>query len=210
MHTYLLFIEFIILGISLAAPIGPVKLEMIRQGTTSGFKRAFLTGAGAMTVDLFYMTLIFWGISSFMDVSLLMNFITIAGSALLFYTGLTSVFSTMDEWNQHTFPASKKFTISPYLTGMSLAAANPFILVFWLSVYTSALQKLPDAWENHIQYLFSLTIFFGIFLWNLNLSLALHFFRKFIHVHMLKFISILSGCLLIIYSIVFISSLWRD
>jgi threonine/homoserine/homoserine lactone efflux protein len=206
LQSFGLFFEFIVLGISLAAPVGPVKLEMIRQGTAHGFKKAFLTGSGAMTMDLIYMTLIFWGLSPFVSSSLFQDSVAAVGSLLLVHLAWNSL--------KHAFAHTslshsegKPFLNSPFLTGISLAVANPFILVFWFSVYGTALQKLPDQWSTASQYLFSLAILIGIFLWNVNLSFALHFFKPYIKGRALQLTSFFSGCLLLYYSFIFLISI---
>lgn len=60
-----------LLGLSLAAPIGPVNVEIIRRGLKSGFRQALLAGAGAMSADATYLTLIFFGLISFLNIHLM-------------------------------------------------------------------------------------------------------------------------------------------
>jgi threonine/homoserine/homoserine lactone efflux protein len=51
-------LQNVLLGLTLAAPIGPVNVEIIKRGLNAGFRQAFLTGTGAMCADATYLTLI--------------------------------------------------------------------------------------------------------------------------------------------------------
>ena len=83
-------LQNILLGLSLAAPIGPVNVEIIKRGLNSGFKQAFLTGAGAMCADATYLILIFFGLTSFLNFDFMKIFLGIAGSIILIYLGAIS------------------------------------------------------------------------------------------------------------------------
>ena len=55
-----LVLRNILLGISLAAPIGPSGVAVIQNG----LRRAFLTGLGVTLADATYLLVVFFGISS--------------------------------------------------------------------------------------------------------------------------------------------------
>ena len=59
-----LVLRNILLGISLAAPIGPSGVAVIQNGLRRGFRRAFLTGLGVTLADATYLLVVFFGISS--------------------------------------------------------------------------------------------------------------------------------------------------
>jgi len=50
-------------GLGVAAPIGPVNVEIIRRGLRSGFREAFSLGMGAVTADAIYLALVCLGVS---------------------------------------------------------------------------------------------------------------------------------------------------
>ncbi|KYD08519.1 hypothetical protein B4102_2796 [Heyndrickxia sporothermodurans] len=55
------FFSYIILGISLAAPIGPINAAQLDKGIKNGFLHSWVLGIGAMTADIFYMLCVyFW------------------------------------------------------------------------------------------------------------------------------------------------------
>ncbi len=73
---------YFILGFALSTPIGPVNIEMIRQGISSGFYPSWLVGLGDVISNLLIVGIIFSGFSSgIVDLSYL-SFIAIAGRRL--------------------------------------------------------------------------------------------------------------------------------
>src|SRR6185436_14819785 len=56
-----LLLQGMILGLSIAAPIGPVNVAMIQRGLSQGFAGAFLLGLGSTAADLLYILLAYAG-----------------------------------------------------------------------------------------------------------------------------------------------------
>ena len=83
-------LQNILLGLTLAAPIGPVNVEIIKRGLNSGFRQAILTGAGAMCADATYLTLIFFGLTTFLNNAAMKLVLGVAGSFILIYLGSLS------------------------------------------------------------------------------------------------------------------------
>jgi threonine/homoserine/homoserine lactone efflux protein len=59
-----MILEKIILGITLAAPIGPVTIEMISRGLERGFWAAFQIRLGAAAGNVLWLVGAFFGLSS--------------------------------------------------------------------------------------------------------------------------------------------------
>ena len=57
------FIKGVILGFSIAAPVGPLGVLCIRRTLANGMKNGFLSGLGAATADAIYGLLAVLGIS---------------------------------------------------------------------------------------------------------------------------------------------------
>ena len=89
-------LQNVLLGLTLAAPIGPVNLEIIKRGLNSGFRQALLTGTGAMSADATYLTLIFFGLISFFEIVSLKIALGLFGSLILIYLGVLSAKQYLD------------------------------------------------------------------------------------------------------------------
>jgi threonine/homoserine/homoserine lactone efflux protein len=195
-------LQNIILGLSLAAPIGPVNLEIIRRGLNSGFRQAFLTGAGAMCADATYLTLIFFGLTSFLNISLTKIVLGIAGSFVLIYLGLVSAkefFHKAALENQ-----SRRVYQNSFVTGYVLAISSPMTIIWWTGVFGALLMSQTGMQTNLSAFLSCLSILLGCFIWVFSLAASLHWGKKIINEKMTGYISLIAGTFLILFGIYFL------
>ena len=195
-------LQNIILGLSLAAPIGPVNVEIIKRGLNSGFKQAFLTGAGAMSADSTYLTFIFFGLTSFLNIAFIKIVLGIAGSFILIYLGLVSakdIFHKAVVENQ-----SRRMYKNSFITGYVLAISSPMTIIWWAGVFGALLSSQTNAQTNLSTFLSCLSILLGCFIWVFFLTIALHWGKKIINEKMVGFISLIAGIFLIVFGIYFL------
>ncbi|MDQ0882478.1 threonine/homoserine/homoserine lactone efflux protein [Peribacillus sp. V2I11] len=62
---YILLLSFFFLGLTLAAPIGPVNSARIDKGIKNGFWHAWIVGTGSMIADALFMILVYVGMVRF-------------------------------------------------------------------------------------------------------------------------------------------------
>ena len=60
-----IFLSYILLGLSLAAPIGPINAAQIDKGIKYGFMHSWLIGVGAVVADGVYMLVVYIGVVQF-------------------------------------------------------------------------------------------------------------------------------------------------
>ncbi|MFZ0369545.1 MAG: LysE family transporter [Halobacillus sp.] len=195
----LLLIRQIFLGLSIAAPIGPINLEIIRRGIYQGFWPSLIVGAGGMTADLTLMFLMYKGLSEYLTLGSVQILLLILGALVLTYTGFQSLFTQND--NITVSPNREENLriglLRPYLTGLSLAAFNPLNILFWLGVYGSALSDTFKEDNLLKAFYISSAIFIGVGLWNLNLALTVHFSKGILKPRILRAISVFSSLFLL-------------
>ncbi len=204
MEKYTL-LQNILLGLSLAAPIGPVNMEIIRRGLKSGFRQALLTGAGAMSADATYLTLIFFGLISFLNIPAIKIILGIAGGITLLYLGLTGV----KECFQQSPAAAKeprRLFKNSYAAGYTLAFFSPMTVVWWTGVFGALLVSQATTADNFTAFLSCLSILLGCLLWVLFIAAALHWGKKIVNDKFVRFVSLIAGAFLIGFGIYF---LWR-
>lgn len=199
----LVIIQQVVLGISLAAPVGPINIEMVKRGIMKGFWHAWMVGLGGMTADLFFMLLIYFGLSSlFMRTNVQLCMYCI-GFIFLFHLGFTSIKQGIFQ-NEMEYIKDKIGGIrQSYTTGFMLALSNPLNLIFWFGVYGSSLSTLLTSVSKTEAMLYSLCILVGIVLWNLNIAFTVHLGRTVIKPKMLGYITAIAGVILVGYSIHF-------
>lgn len=74
-----IFLSYIVLGLSLSAPVGPVNAAQIDKGIKNGFWHAWIFGLGAMTADGLYMLFIYFGLSQFLTAPFVKTFLWLFG-----------------------------------------------------------------------------------------------------------------------------------
>ena len=206
MENYTL-IQNILLGLTLAAPIGPVNVEIIKRGLNSGFRQAFLTGAGAMCADATYLTLIFFGLTSFLNNSVMINVLGITGSFLLMYLGFSGI---RDYFTQIPQPSNGKRRIFKYsfVAGFALAISSPMTIVWWTGVFGALMASQGPVTTGFSAFLSCLSILLGCFLWVLSLAAALHWGKNLITEKITRVISMIAGLCLVGFGLYFFFRTW--
>lgn len=196
-----IYISYILLGLSLAAPIVPVNAAQINIGIRYGFLQAWLVGLGAMAADALFMVMIYFGAAHLLDISFVKSFLWTFGCFVLIYTGIESMkhagkINAHDRKQQVT--GSKSF-----LNGFILTLSNPLSILFWLGIYGSILAKTAETYDTGHLLLYSSGIFLGLLLWDIFMAAAASSFNKFMNERVLKFISQFAGLVLIGFGIYF-------
>lgn len=196
-------LQNILLGLSLAAPFGPVNVEIVKRGLNSGFKQAFVTGLGAMTADTTYLTIIFFGLVSFLKMPLLKIFFALAGSLILIYLGVTSIKDFLGK-TDYDEKQNRRFFKNPYVAGYVIALSCPITIVWWTGVFGALLASQDSIQTNFSAYLSCLTILLGCFIWIVFLSAALHWGRKIVNEKFIRFVSLIAGMCLAGFGLAFL------
>jgi len=69
------------LGVSFAALVGPVGLELVRRGLRHGFAHALIFCLGVVAADTTYLSLTYIGLSSFLNLAVVKTTIWFFGVA---------------------------------------------------------------------------------------------------------------------------------
>lgn len=194
----ILSVHFVVLGISLAIPVGPVKLEMIKHGLYGGFWPSWLVGIGAVCADLLFMSLIFLGLSPFLHERWITVCMLLTGIMMLSYLGISTIRNSVTSLN--LLKENNKNVKKPFWTGFVIALMNPYNFLFWFGVYGGSLQSIPTTSNDLIKIGLSLCIIVGIILWNLNVAFTVHFFRTLINDFTIRWVARLAGIGLLAFS----------
>jgi L-lysine exporter family protein LysE/ArgO len=190
-----LILRNILLGISLAAPIGPAGVAIIQNGLRAGFLRAFLTGAGVTLADATYLLVVFFGLSAFLDIPAVAISIWFLGAAALLYFGvrtLREASRTLDLEDSMITTAR-----SPLLTGYIVNISNPMAVVWWLGVFGALLNEADYEASRLTALGLSATILIGILSFHTTLSLLSHWGSRYLNLRLLRAISTLAGIALL-------------
>jgi threonine/homoserine/homoserine lactone efflux protein len=189
------FFSFVLLGLSLAAPIGPINAAQLDKGIKKGFWHAWVFGWGAILADFVFIALVFFGVVHFLDNSFMKTFLWLFGFFVLTYTGIESLLSAGKiEVNARK---AKDSLFSSFLTGFIMSLSNPLSILFWLGIYGSILANSASKYDMDHLLLYSSGILIGLLTWDFVMAIIASTFRRFLSKPILMGISIISGISLI-------------
>ncbi|MDX8045603.1 LysE family transporter [Gracilibacillus sp. S3-1-1] len=194
--------SYILLGISLSAPIGPINIAQFNKGIHHGFWHAWLVGVGGMLADILFMLIIYFGLADFLTTPIPKLLMWTAGFFILLYLGYESIRDakkgiSMAENQQYESP------IKSFFTGFLMAATNPLNIIFWIGIYGSVLAEAVHTIGKEQALLYSSAIFIGIMLWDVSMAAIAHISRKRLNHKVIQWITIAAGIILCIFGLNF-------
>jgi threonine/homoserine/homoserine lactone efflux protein len=190
-----IFLSYIFLGLSLAAPIGPINAAQLDKGLKNGFFHSWFVGLGAMAADAIYMILVYLGFVQFLEIPVVKLFLWLFGFFVLVYTGVESIVGAGTI--VHTSTRRNEPLIRSFLSGFIMSLSNPLSILFWLGIYGSVLAKTITNYSTDQLLLYSGAIFIGLLIWDITMALIASSFRRILTPTIQIGISILSGLSLI-------------
>jgi L-lysine exporter family protein LysE/ArgO len=195
-----IFLGYIFLGLSLAAPIGPVNAAQMDKGIKSGFFQAWLLGLGALTADIVYMLAVYLGVVKFLETPFMQSFLWLFGFFVLMYTGIETIISSGKIVMEQRGGDSG---FKSFVSGFLMSISNPLTILFWLGIYGSVLAKTASSYGTSELILYSFGIILGLVLWDIVMAAISSSFRKLLTTRLLTIISIISGLSLIGFALFF-------
>ena len=193
---------YIFLGISMAAPIGPVKSVLLNTGIKNGFFHAWFFSLGALTTDIMYMFIVYFGVGQFIDSPLMRIVLWSFGCFVLLYTGIENLLSL------HKIEMNLKYgkrvrLRKSILSGFFMSLLNPLTILFWLGIYGSILANTAGVSTGYQIFINSIAILAGIILVDFIMSFLSSGARKLLSTKLLKIVSLISSIIMIGFGIYF-------
>ncbi|WP_342566433.1 LysE family transporter [Paenibacillus sp. FSL R7-0345] len=200
MHS---FVSYMLLGLSLSAPIGPINAAQLDKGLRGGFLHAWTLGLGAVSADIVYMLLVYFGMIHLLDAPFVKAFLWLFGFFVLVYTGFDGIRSSGEVATASLRGGSDTSLFRSFLSGFLMSLFNPLSILFWLGIYGSVLAKAASEFPMQQLLIYSGGIVLGILLWDFSMAAASSMFRKVLTTRVLRAISVLSGLSLIGFGLYF-------
>lgn len=195
------FFSYVLLGLSLAAPIGPVNAAQMDKGIKHGFLNAWVLGLGSVIADIFYMLLVFLGFSQFIEIPIVKMFLWLFGFFVLVYTGVEGLLGAGKiVLSSGTRDAS---LTKSFFTGFLMSISNPLTILFWLGIYGSVLAKTATMYDQSELLYFSSAIILGLVIWDICMAAVASSFRKLLTTKILTMITMISSISLIGFGLYF-------
>lgn len=193
---------YILLGVSLAAPVGPVNAAQLDTGIKNGFFHAFIFGFGALTADILYMIMVYFGVGQFIDSPYIKIFLWTFGCFVLTYTGIENLL-TLNKIKINMSSGKRIRLRQALLSGFLISLLNPLTILFWLGIYGSILAQTSVSLQDDQLIIFSLAIIVGVILWDTIIAFLSSGARKYLSTRFLIIISLLSSLSMIAFGIYF-------
>jgi len=193
---------YFFLGVSLAAPIGPVKATLLNTGFKNGFFHAWYFGLGALATDILYMLMVYFGLVQLIDSPLMKIILWSFGCFVLTYTGIENLLTLKKVELDLKFKKTTRLRHS-ILSGFLMALLNPLTILFWLGIYGSILAGSSETLTESQVIIYSMAILVGISLVDITMATISSGARTYLTSTLLKTISILSSLAIIGFGIYF-------
>jgi threonine/homoserine/homoserine lactone efflux protein len=193
-----IFLRGLLIGISIAAPVGPIGVLCIRRTLAEGRLSGFVSGLGAASADAIYGMIAGFGltfISGFLVAQ--QRWLSLFGGLFLCYLGLRTFFLTPA---QAAAPAKTKGLLRNYLSIFFLTLTNPITILSFAAIF-AGLGLAESAGEYASAGLLVLGVFSGSALWWWILSFGVSLFRERITSHWMVWINRFSGSVVFAFGI---------
>jgi threonine/homoserine/homoserine lactone efflux protein len=199
-------IRGLILGFSIAAPVGPIGVLCIRRTLTAGRAAGFVSGLGAATADMCYGAVAAFGLTAVSGLLIGQSFwIRLIGGVFLCYLGIRTFLSKPAEQAATT---GKYSLVGAYASTLLLTLTNPSTILSFVAIFAGlGLASAAGSYSASGQLV--LGVFLGSALWWLLLSTGVGLLRSRLDLRALRWVNRLSGLILLSFGLLALLSLMQ-
>jgi len=133
MNRSLFFLKGLLIGFSIAAPVGPIGLLCIQRTFAYGRRSGLVTGLGAATADGLYGAVAAFGLTAISGVLVGQQFwFRLIGGLFLVYLGIRTFLSKIAE---NAGPSNHSSLIRDYASTVFLTITNPMTILSFAAVF---------------------------------------------------------------------------
>ncbi len=187
------FLRGLVVGFSIAAPVGPIGVLCIRRTLAEGKAVGFVSGLGAATADAFYGAAAASGLTAISNLLVSQqHWLQLVGGLFLGYLGVKIFLAPPAEQTVSVIGAD---LVGAYVSTLLLTLTNPMTILSFAAVFaglglaTGAGNYFAAAW-------LVLGVFIGSALWWLLLSGGVGLFREKFDAPRLRWVNRISGLII--------------
>ncbi|MFM7423963.1 MAG: LysE family translocator, partial [Elainella sp.] len=200
-----LLLRSILIGFSIAAPVGPIAILGIRRTLAEGWWVGLLTGLGAATADAIYGCIAGFGltwIASFLTSQAI--WLKLIGGLFLCYLGIKTALSKPAEQTAAP-PGLSKSGLAAYLSTVFLTLTNPMTILAFAAVF-AGLGLATDQHDYGSALVLVAGVFIGSALWWVSLVTGVSLLRSRFNPRRMQGLNRISGAILLVFGIIALSS----
>jgi threonine/homoserine/homoserine lactone efflux protein len=200
-------IKGIIMGFSIAAPVGPIGVLCIRRTISNGRASGLVSGLGAATADGMYGCVAAFGLTFISSFLVSQQFwLRLIGGAFLVYLGVKTLLSHPAE--QAANATASSTLAGDYLSTFFLTVTNPMTILSFAAVF-AGMGLAASGGGYGTAGLLVLGVVIGSALWWLCLSGMVGIFRQKFNTTGLIWVNRISGMIIIVFGLVAMFSLFQ-
>ncbi|MGE5377749.1 MAG: LysE/ArgO family amino acid transporter [Bacteroidota bacterium] len=199
-----LFLRGLVIGFSIAAPVGPIGVLCIRRTLAEGQLYGLVSGLGAATADALYGCVAAFGltfISGFLIGHKL--WLSLIGGLFLLYLGIKTLLSKPAE---DAARAEGKGLLGAYASTFLLTVTNPMTILSFVAIFAAlGLGSTTGSYASAL--ILVLGVFCGSATWWLLLSGGVGLFRNKFNARGLLWVNRISGAIITLFGIIALGGL---
>jgi threonine/homoserine/homoserine lactone efflux protein len=199
-----LFPRGVIIGLSVAAPIGPMGVLCIRRTLARGSLTGFVSGVGVAAADACFAAVAAFGLTSISNLLVdHQSWIRLIGGLVLCYMGLKTIQSRA--WSDEPRDAmpSRGGLVAAFSSTFGLTLTNPTTIISFAAIFAGFGVAVPGVSAGSLV----IGVLLGSALWWLILALGLGRLRLRIRPGQLTWVNRLSGAVILAFGGIALASL---
>jgi threonine/homoserine/homoserine lactone efflux protein len=191
----MLFLRALIIGISIAAPVGPIGVLCIRRTLANGRLAGFASGMGAASADMVYGAIAAFGLTSITGLLVENAFwLRIVGGVFLLFLGVRTF---LEKPSDTPAQASQGGLLSMYTSTFFLTITNPMTILSFAAIFAGTM--LGDTTGSPL--IMVVGVFVGSAAWWLTLSFVVGVLRDRLTQAHMAWINRISGVIIIAFGL---------
>ncbi len=181
------------IGISVAAPVGPIGVLVVQRVIARGRLAGLLTGLGVATADGFYAIIAAFGLSALSTFLIsIQTPVRLIGGLFLLYLGIKTLLARPAE----TAAVTGGSGASDYLSALALTITNPMTILMFAGIFAGAgLSAQPECAP-----LVVLGVFGGSIAWWLFLTTLVSLLRGRFNAAWMLWVNRISGAVILVFA----------
>lgn len=199
------FLKGFLIGVSMAAPVGPIAILTIRRSLTGGHHAGIATALGVALADGFYAMVAAFGLTAIASLLITSkDYLYIIGGILLIYLGFRAYTAPALMPDQ---PLKGVGFFSTVIQTLFLTLTNPMTILAFFAAFAAI--GFEGQHEFQEAALLCLGVFCGSGLWFISLSTLIAHFRHRVTPFVFMLINKISGALLMGFGALFIITVFK-
>lgn len=195
------FLRGLLLGFSVAVPVGPIGILSIRRALNEGWLVGLLTGLGAATADAIYGCIAGYGLTVVSTFLVSQAFwLRLIGGLFLCYLGIKTGIAKPAAETANSKSAS---LLSAYFSTVFLTLTNPITILAFAAVFAGL--GLASSGTFADATFLVIGVFLGSALWWVLLNSSVSLLRSRFNPRHLKWLNRISGLILLVFGIIALS-----